>query len=178
MEGAEYASTYGVTSSGDSLTLKYVTKGSYSTNIGSRTYLMKDTNNYEMFKLVGNEFTFDVDLSTLDCGLNGALYFVSMPQKGQGTPGAKYGTGISSFLNACCFANSHRILRCPVRSRLEDDQWPGKRRRLDPISDRPKWRCRCKRCMLVGFLELLLCNDLTHLAPRWTSGKPMPSPLL
>jgi cellulose 1,4-beta-cellobiosidase len=48
---------------------------------------------YEMFNLIGNEFTFDVDLSQLPCGLNGALYFVSMPQKGQGTPGAKYGTG-------------------------------------------------------------------------------------
>lgn len=46
-----------------------------------------------MFQLIGNEFTFDVDLSQLPCGLNGALYFVSMPQKGQGTPGAKYGTG-------------------------------------------------------------------------------------
>jgi hypothetical protein len=46
-----------------------------------------------MFKLIGNEFTFDVDLSQLPCGLNGALYFVSMPQKGHGTPGAKYGTG-------------------------------------------------------------------------------------
>lgn len=54
---------------------------------------MKDTNTYEMFKLVGNEFTFDVDLSQLPCGLNGALYFVSMPEKGHGTPGAKYGTG-------------------------------------------------------------------------------------
>jgi len=93
LEGADYSKTYGVSTSGDSLTLKYVTKGEYSTNIGSRLYLMKDTNNYEMFKLVGNEFTFDVDLSSLDCGLNGALYFVSMPQKGQGTPGAKYGSG-------------------------------------------------------------------------------------
>jgi cellulose 1,4-beta-cellobiosidase len=46
-----------------------------------------------MFNLIGNEFTFDVDLSQLPCGLNGALYFVSMPQKGHGTPGAKYGTG-------------------------------------------------------------------------------------
>lgn len=46
-----------------------------------------------MFNLIGNEFTFDVDLSQLPCGLNGALYFVSMPAKGQGTPGAKYGTG-------------------------------------------------------------------------------------
>ena len=49
-----------------------------------------------MFKLIGNEFTFDVDLSQLPCGLNGALYFVSMPQKGHGTPGAKYGTGGST----------------------------------------------------------------------------------
>lgn len=56
---------------------------------------MKDASNYEMFKLTGNEFTFDVDLSQLPCGLNGALYFVSMPQKGNGTPGAKYGTGMS-----------------------------------------------------------------------------------
>jgi cellulose 1,4-beta-cellobiosidase len=93
IEGADYQGTYGVTASSDSLTLKFITKGQYATNIGSRLYLMKDMNNYEMFKLVGNEFTFDVDLSQLPCGLNGALYFVSMPQKGHGTPGAKYGTG-------------------------------------------------------------------------------------
>jgi cellulose 1,4-beta-cellobiosidase len=86
--------TYGITTGSDSLTLKFVTKGQYSTNIGSRTYLMQDASNYQMFKLPGNEFTFDVDLSKLPCGLNGALYFVSMPQKGQGTPGAKYGTGM------------------------------------------------------------------------------------
>lgn len=93
IEGADYRATYGITTGTDSLTLKFITKGQYATNIGSRLYLMKDTNNYEMFKLVGNEFTFDVDLSQLPCGLNGALYFVSMPQKGHGTPGAKYGTG-------------------------------------------------------------------------------------
>ena len=56
---------------------------------------MQDTNNYQMFNLIGNEFSFDVDLSSLPCGLNGALYFVSMPQAGQGTPGARYGTGKS-----------------------------------------------------------------------------------
>jgi cellulose 1,4-beta-cellobiosidase len=93
IEGSDYRGTYGISTSGNSLTLKFITKGQYSTNIGSRTYLMKDASNYEMFNLIGNEFTFDVDLSQLPCGLNGALYFVSMPQKGQGTPGAKYGTG-------------------------------------------------------------------------------------
>lgn len=52
-----------------------------------------------MFNLLGNEFTFDVDVSNLGCGLNGALYFVSMDQDGGlskysgNKAGAKYGTG-------------------------------------------------------------------------------------
>jgi cellulose 1,4-beta-cellobiosidase len=82
------------------LQLKFVTKGSYSTNIGSRTYMMKDDSTYEIFKLGSNtEFTFDVDLSNLPCGLNGALYFVSMDADGglkkysTNKAGAKYGTG-------------------------------------------------------------------------------------
>ena len=35
-----------------------------------------------MFNLLNHEFTFDVDLSTVDCGLNGALYFVEMEADG------------------------------------------------------------------------------------------------
>jgi hypothetical protein len=61
---------------------------------------MKDDTTYEMFKLAPNqEFTFDVDLSNLPCGLNGALYFVSMDADGglkkysSNKAGAKYGTG-------------------------------------------------------------------------------------
>ena len=50
-----------------------------------------------MFNLLNQEFTFDVDVSNLPCGLNGALYFVSMEADGGmgGTNkcGAKYGTG-------------------------------------------------------------------------------------
>jgi cellulose 1,4-beta-cellobiosidase len=33
------------------LTLKFVTHGSYSTNIGSRLYLLKDADTYYVFKL-------------------------------------------------------------------------------------------------------------------------------
>jgi hypothetical protein len=45
---------------------------------------MEDTNNREMFDLTGNDFTFDVDLSQLPCGFNGALYLVSMLRKNMG----------------------------------------------------------------------------------------------
>lgn len=52
-----------------------------------------------MFYLKNREFTFDVDVSELPCGLNGALYFVEMHQDGglseyeTNEGGAAYGTG-------------------------------------------------------------------------------------
>lgn len=96
LDGADYAGTYGVTSSGTALTLKFVTE-SQQKNIGSRLYLMADDSNYEIFNLLNKEFTFDVDVSKLPCGLNGALYFSEMAADGgkssTNTAGAKYGTG-------------------------------------------------------------------------------------
>jgi len=38
-----------------------------ATNIGSRFYLMANANKYQMFTLLGNEFTFDVDVSKVGC---------------------------------------------------------------------------------------------------------------
>lgn len=94
IEGADYSGTYGVSTSGDALTLNFVTEHAYGTNIGSRTYLMAGTSEYQMFDLMGNEFAFDVDLSAVGCGLNSALYFVAMPSDGGEAPaGAEYGTG-------------------------------------------------------------------------------------
>merc|ERR1719464_1420515 len=51
-----------------------------------------------MFQLKNREFAFDVDVSNLPCGLNGAVYFVEMEQRGDynggsNKAGAKYGTG-------------------------------------------------------------------------------------
>jgi len=99
LEGADYPATYGITASGNALTIQFVTKGQYATNIGSRVYLMQSDSAYYMLKLKNQEFTFDVDVSNLPCGLNGALYTVEMSQDG-GTSayptnkaGAKYGTG-------------------------------------------------------------------------------------
>lgn len=97
IEGVDYQGTYGITTSGDSLSLRFVTKHQHGTNVGSRVYLMEDDSNYQMFNLLNKEFTFDVDVSQLVCGLNGALYFVEMEKDGSmgggNAAGAKYGTG-------------------------------------------------------------------------------------
>lgn len=98
VDGADYESTYGITSDDSALTLGFVTKTT-DTNIGSRTFLMASDTEYQMFDLLGKEFTFDVDVSNLPCGLNGALYFVSMDADGGlskysgNKAGAEYGTG-------------------------------------------------------------------------------------
>lgn len=100
LDGADYSATYGITTSGDSLKLDFITTGT-ATNVGSRTYLMAagSTTEYQMLKLLNQEFTFDVDVSTLPCGLNGALYLSQMDADGGmarwsgNKAGAKYGTG-------------------------------------------------------------------------------------
>ncbi|KAL6697090.1 Exoglucanase 1 [Trichoderma pleuroticola] len=95
LDGANYSGTYGVTTSGDALTIQFVTQS----NVGARLYLMATDTTYQEFTLSGNEFSFDVDVSQLPCGLNGALYFVSMDADGgqskypSNAAGAKYGTG-------------------------------------------------------------------------------------
>uniref|UniRef100_A0A7S2B9T9 cellulose 1,4-beta-cellobiosidase (non-reducing end) n=1 Tax=Florenciella parvula TaxID=236787 RepID=A0A7S2B9T9_9STRA len=99
VEGASYESTYGISASGSALKLGFVTSGA-NTNVGSRSYLLDEsTSKYEMFYLKNREFTLDVDVSTLPCGLNGALYFVEMAEDGglsefeNNNAGAAYGTG-------------------------------------------------------------------------------------
>merc|ERR1711970_1569562 len=100
VDSADWTGTYGVTetNNGHGITLKFVTHGEYSSNVGSRSYLLApDEENYYMFYLPNKEFTFDVDVSNLPCGLNGALYFVEMEESGGSYPtntaGASYGTG-------------------------------------------------------------------------------------
>ncbi|MCJ1310217.1 Exoglucanase 1 [Agyrium rufum] len=99
LEGADYPGTYGINAQGNSLTLKFVTTGNAAgPNVGSRVYLMNG-NKYQMFNMLNQEFTFDVDVSTLPCGLNGALYFSEMAADGgmaaypSNKAGAAYGTG-------------------------------------------------------------------------------------
>ena len=70
-----------------------------------RVYLLDETKqNYEMLKLTGNEFTFDVDVSRLPCGMNSALYLSEMLADGGksalNTGGANFGTG---YCDAQCY---------------------------------------------------------------------------
>ncbi|KAG9698486.1 cellobiohydrolaseI, partial [Aureobasidium melanogenum] len=94
LDGADYSGTYGIQASGNSVSLKL----KQGNNVGSRVYLING-NKYELFKLKNQEFTFDVDVSGLGCGINGALYFVKMDADGglakypTNKAGAPYGTG-------------------------------------------------------------------------------------
>eukprot|EP00428_Durinskia_dybowskii_P013942 CAMPEP_0170222500 /NCGR_PEP_ID=MMETSP0116_2-20130129/10945_1 /TAXON_ID=400756 /ORGANISM="Durinskia baltica, Strain CSIRO CS-38" /LENGTH=456 /DNA_ID=CAMNT_0010473193 /DNA_START=147 /DNA_END=1517 /DNA_ORIENTATION=+ len=90
-----YAKTYGVKSIPTGLELQFVSSGG---NVGSRVYLTDGAESYKLFKLKNREFSFEADVSSLACGLNGALYFVEMDVaggkgKGNNTAGAKFGTG-------------------------------------------------------------------------------------
>jgi len=100
VDSVDWKGTYGVTTDGKELTLKFITHGPYSTNVGSRLFLLGESEDeYQVFFLKNREFTFDVDVSELPCGLNGAVYFVEMDPDG-GTSkyptneaGAAFGTG-------------------------------------------------------------------------------------
>jgi cellulose 1,4-beta-cellobiosidase len=66
LDGGDYTGTYGITASGNSLSLQLVT----GSNSGSRVYLMDTSDSkYQTFNLLNQEFTFDVDVSKLPCGL-------------------------------------------------------------------------------------------------------------
>merc|ERR1712152_119110 len=94
----KYENTYGIQQIQDGVKLKFVTDHQYGTNVGSRLYVMEDDKNYKLFYLKNREFSYEVDVSELQCGMNGAMYFVEMSAnggKGMGNnnAGAKYGTG-------------------------------------------------------------------------------------
>jgi cellulose 1,4-beta-cellobiosidase len=90
----DYDNTYGVTPVPGGVELGFVR----GPNVGSRLYVLEKPDKYKLFKLLNKEFTFDVDVSTLPCGLNGALYFSEMEEDGGmkhagNKAGAKFGTG-------------------------------------------------------------------------------------
>jgi len=84
---ADYAAM-GVTTSGNALTLHHYINGNAAS---PRVYLLDSNGKYAMLTLLNQEFTVDVDYSTLPCGENGALYLSEMAAGGKGS--AASGTG-------------------------------------------------------------------------------------
>ncbi|KAF7978952.1 hypothetical protein HWV62_44179 [Athelia sp. TMB] len=118
VEGVDYA-TSGVATSGNALTVTLTT----ATNSGPRIYLLDPTGEkYQLFQLLQQEFTFDVNLAQVGCGMNAALYFSEMAADGGAAPtnaaGAKYGTGYcdaqcpsgDNFING--LANMNNTAQC------------------------------------------------------------------
>jgi cellulase len=103
VEGISDYSSYGVTTKGDNLYMHQLNKD--GANVSPRVYLLAENENkYEMLKLTGREFSFDVDSSKLPCGMNGALYLAEMDESGGRSRlnpgGATYGSG---YCDAQCF---------------------------------------------------------------------------
>lgn len=151
MESISNYADYGVSTSGASLTMEMFnpTGGVAS----PRLYLLaEDKKKYEMLQLTGNELAFDVDVSKLPCGMNGALYLSEMEAEGGRSAlnpgGATYGTG---YCDAQCFVtpwvngvvstiktiystlNSHNIGQHRwLRSLLQRDGYLGSQCTRDP----------------------------------------------
>lgn len=124
LEGVQYGSI-GVLTSGSALTMRqYLFDGTAFKSVSPRLYLLaEDGMDYEMLKLVGQELTYDVDVSRLACGMNGALYLSEMESSGSRSEdnpaGAQYGTG---YCDAQCFNTTYiNGLVSPCPPRLDDD---------------------------------------------------------
>ncbi|KAJ9148532.1 Glucanase [Pleurostoma richardsiae] len=103
VEGANYASA-GISTSADALTMYQYVNGQ---SASPRVYLLGPDGDYEMLQLLGQELSFDVDLSTLPCGENGALYLSEMDATGGRT---EYNTGGAAYGSGYCDA------QCPVQT--------------------------------------------------------------
>lgn len=123
LEGVDYGS-YGIHTNGSALTLNlFVTNGNVTSLSSPRVYLFDEsTGTYDAMKLLNQEFTFDVDVSKVPCGVNGALYFSEMSANGSAsdinTAGAKYGTG---YCDAQCPTNNFVNGEVSIRMGFEAD---------------------------------------------------------
>lgn len=76
LEGADYAA-HGVRTEGDALIMNQFVQlpnGTYD-SVGPRVYLLDvGEEEYESFQMLNMEISFEVDVSKLVCGMNGALY--------------------------------------------------------------------------------------------------------
>lgn len=105
LDGISDYTSRGVITNGSDLTLLML--GADGSELSPRLYLLNEAEDaYELLQLTGQEFSFDVDMSKLPCGMNSALYFSEMEASGGKdlsdipVAGAPYGTG---YCDAQCY---------------------------------------------------------------------------
>ncbi|KAI3551319.1 glycosyl hydrolase family 7 [Colletotrichum filicis] len=108
IQGIADYSTKGVTTHGTDIRLTMFNADKQK--VSPRIYLLEENKQrYEMIQLTGSEFSFDVDMVNLPCGMNSALYLSEMlPDGGKNTSslnklGPAWGTG---YCDAQCFKTS------------------------------------------------------------------------
>lgn len=127
------------------------------TSVSPRLYLLQENGlDYEFLHLTGNELSFDVDLSKLPCGMNGALYLTEMSETGGRSylnpGGATYGTG---YCDAQCYADPFiNGVVCPSTILPSSLLLPSKLTSFRPTSP-----------------------EKAHAATKWISGKQTNMPL-
>jgi len=120
-QNVDYAETYGVT----------VAEGAVTLTKSARLYLLDASGEeYFLLRLLGKEFSFDVDVSALRCGVNSALYTVEMDKDGGYPTGASIGTG---YCDAQCPRGMKTIGGKPDTNNtpqccFEMDLWEANRR--------------------------------------------------
>jgi len=166
LEAIDDYSKYGVTTKGSTLNLEMLRPdGSVAT---PRVYLLSvNKNKYQMLKLTGNEFTFDVDVSKLPCGMNGALYLSEMDERGGreklNKSGAYHGSG---YCDAQCFTtpfiNGVANIEGKGSCCNEMDIWEANARASHiaphPCSKPGLFRCTGEECAFEGDCDKWGCG--------------------
>lgn len=141
----ESTGVYNPDQSGSSVTMKFVVsedKKTHKKNIGSRLYHLGQDGRYVLYKLKGREMSFDVDLSRLTCGMNGALYLSEMSLDG----GANNQPSMNTKYGGSYFGTGYCDAQCPT-----DSAFNGGEINLNPPADGAPRKGNC--CPEMDILE-------------------------
>ena len=112
LDGIDYLGTGVEVADDSSVSLKmYQRYHGALVEIGPQIYLLsEDGQDYEMLHLLNQEISFEVDLSELPCGMDGAMYLAGMDpsggRSGLNPAGASYGTG---YCDSQCYQSYNFI---------------------------------------------------------------------
>ena len=178
LEGVDYAD-HGVYTQGDRMTMRmYLREDGKLESVSPRVYLLDENKEeYSMLKLLGQEVSFDTDVSNLPCGMNGALYFLKWKPRVDGAssillvPLMGRGTVMRS---ASTLPLSSMVSRMSTRLELAAMRWTSGGRmpwprstRLTPATSRVFIRARVlnvgrmESVTSLAVVSILVCTSST-----------------